>query len=527
MKQPLNLPESLEALLASLEDSNIETSKMSEFVVPVLDAEQQIIIVVENILNSGGDSGKVVMLKGVPGSGKSTFIESLTWRKHVPIQYINKINASVLSSHTGLLENLFSEIQQISPSAHSTKQQGQVKTIVIDYLEDISFIDPKYVKAFFQRLNGFLRHNPILIIWPITEDLSAEAMLKNASAVSGTVFADNPIIEFQGPPDESYPQLAKNTITTLHPGSTLEDFLLSEAELDTLRGKVKQQNPGRLTPRSYLREVKRQWEDNNRYLEDLLKRIPRETQIWFVVCHSEAENSVNSFSRKQSLYVDDIWDAYFGKLYEYVVNNKSNKEKWPESRRLQLAIRGAFKTKVLYIPTHALISSVLAFGKSYDSLQNVIEEIENHSVLPAAWSTPANATRFLSNSALVKLLKREPLPPGNMRSGPAHKAIEKSIQPFEILTRYISSPEGSDQFVNQSLAKCIIKALDLSDSDSDLVAAEQAHPFLAGIRSDILIRTFPDKIICIEMHYTNNHSDSHLANYILAKLDKYMQILSL
>ena len=500
---------------------------MPEFVVPVINAEQQIIIVLSNILNSGGNSGKVVLLKGVPGSGKSTFIESLTWRKHIPIQHINKIDTSLLSSHTGLLENLFAEIQKISPSAHSTKQQGQVKTIVIDYLEDISFIDPKYVKAFFQRLNGFLRHNPILIIWPITEDLSAEAMLKNASAVSGTVFADNPIVEFQGPPAQSYPQLGKNTITTLHPGTTLEDFLLSEAELDTLSKKVIHQDPGALTPRKYLRAVKRQWEDNNRYLEDLLQRIPRETQIWFIVCHSDAENAVNSFSRRQSLYVDDIWDAYFGKLYEYIVNNQSNQAKWPESQRLQLAIRGAFKTKVLYIPTHALISCVLAFGKHHNSLQGVIKSIENNPKIPKAWSTPANAVKFMSNSALIKLLKGELVPSGNMRSGPAHEATKKSIEPFEILNQYISSPGGSDQPINQCLAHCIGKALDLDDRDSDLVRAEQDHPFLAGIRSDILIRTFPDKIICLEMHYTNNPSDSHLANYILTKLDKYMQILSL
>ena len=73
----LYLPDSFEDVKYEL---NNELEKMMEFVVPVQDAEKEVAFIAKNIRNAG----KVLLLHGIPGIGKSTFIQSLKWRSHMP-----------------------------------------------------------------------------------------------------------------------------------------------------------------------------------------------------------------------------------------------------------------------------------------------------------------------------------------------------------------------------------------------------------------------------------------------------------
>ena len=87
--RPLILPETYEALAQELKN---DITKMSQFVVPVEDAEKHLAVIAESI----SSSGKMVFLVGIPGVGKSTFIQSLTWRKHLPIPEVTEIDANQL-----------------------------------------------------------------------------------------------------------------------------------------------------------------------------------------------------------------------------------------------------------------------------------------------------------------------------------------------------------------------------------------------------------------------------------------------
>ena len=71
----LDIPFSYEDVIKASDNS----ARMMDFIVPVTGAEELITQVVHDIKRTG----YLLFLYGVPGIGKSTFINSLKWRKHI------------------------------------------------------------------------------------------------------------------------------------------------------------------------------------------------------------------------------------------------------------------------------------------------------------------------------------------------------------------------------------------------------------------------------------------------------------
>jgi len=53
------------------------------------------------------------------------------------------------------------------------------------------------------------------------------------------------------------------------------------------------------------------------------------------------------------------------------------------------------------------------------------------------------------------------------------------------------------------------------------VDTETKHPWLENIYPDILLN-LPDRIVSIEMHYTDDDAPYKIADYVLKKLNIYM-----
>jgi hypothetical protein len=119
----LVLPDTYEDLLAELGE---DYTKMSQFVIPVEEAEEELVLISQSIRMSG----KIVMLLGLPGSGKSTFILSLTWRKHLPISRIVEIDANLsLGAEGGLLSKLYGDWSTSVSKSLRTKNQEQYRQL--------------------------------------------------------------------------------------------------------------------------------------------------------------------------------------------------------------------------------------------------------------------------------------------------------------------------------------------------------------------------------------------------------------
>ncbi|PZU99036.1 MAG: hypothetical protein DCF32_19100 [Leptolyngbya sp.] len=224
MKQ-LVLPLTFEEVNQQFESSEVD-ARMVEFVSPLIDTESEVSKIAASISNSG----KLSFILGHPGVGKSTFLHSLNWRKHIPIRKVIDINANEFLEGDNL-NSLFNEISAICKRETPYKDQG-ISAIVLNYLESIDEYGESTIKAFFRRLNGLLRTQPILILWPVTSEDDVSQMLKYTKQVAGTLFTrDKQIIQITGPKLEDYVDIANSTIKVMNDGSELSDFGLTNDDL--------------------------------------------------------------------------------------------------------------------------------------------------------------------------------------------------------------------------------------------------------------------------------------------------------
>lgn len=515
----LILPDTYEDLRREVGD---EITKMTQFVVPVEESEKQLAIITQSIRYSG----KMVFLLGKSGIGKSTFIRSLTWRKFVPIPEITEIDADRLGAPEEKLEHLYQKLEELV-ATRRVGEQG-LFTVVINYLEDFAGISDEKVKAFFRDLNGLLRRETILIIWPVTEKAEAQKMVLLVNKVSSTLFASESILNFNGPPKSEFPAIAKRTIAILNQGMSIEDFQLSEVDFEDAQNELGNKFGDNYTIREYLQMIKSSWSARSGEVGKILATIPKFTEVWFVICYPEAANVIDQFVRK-STDPELAWNADIRKFSEYIGAGTQKAAIWNQ-RRLMQAMQGFFKVKVLYIPTNALVSCVARFGseKDKDKYGNEIPIIDSgildevRAQLPHdKWREKDKAIRFLGTSPLVYQLKGQGAVLGHRRGN--LEALEKARASFSKINQYVSSRgEGSDTPINKALARSLRTVLDVED---DVIVVEQTHPWLPSIQPDIMFFPELEKVICIEMHYTADPRPSTLANYVLKKMDIYMRQL--
>lgn len=335
-------------------------SKLIEFVEPLPDIEAQINEVASGLNNSG----KLIFLLGRPGIGKSTFIQSLGWRPHLRIASLLQVNATSFTSDQSLTK-LFQELEILGSAADRVKDKGPTY-VAINYLENLSDFDPDEIKGFFRRLNGLLRNHSLLLIWPVTQPDDVDLMRTYAADVSGTLFyRSKEVLQFKGPREEKFVDIAKRTISVLNGGRELSDFSLTSDDLEEVFSEFQQLPAIQHTLREFLEMIKERWRQTTGYQEQIRSKIPKSTEVWFVFSYPDAESVVSQFVRR-SQRVEDNWAAIHDKFFEYIHGNTQRSAIW-NAKRLQIALYGALKTRVMFLPTNTMVSCAGAYsGLSLD-----------------------------------------------------------------------------------------------------------------------------------------------------------------
>ncbi|WP_395649124.1 hypothetical protein [Planktothrix agardhii] len=282
----------------------------------------------------------------------------MEFRKHIPIQKIESIDARKLiiddNESITKLKKLFKRIDSISNKFFMENKNNDTNKlcIVIDYLESLDDEDDNQVKGFFRDLNGLLRQYPIIIIWPVTEKDDLQTMQGFAKSFSSTMFHRTiPFIDFTGPRIQEYPNIAKRTIQIFNRKSCY-DFQLTDNDFEDLKNKYENKPKEKHLIRDYLNDVISIWERKTDYLSKIVRSVPRPTEVWFIFCYPEAENTVAQFAKQSYDFIDEMWNAEFKALYTYISAHTQRKADW-SSDRLNLALNGILTTKIMYLPTNA------------------------------------------------------------------------------------------------------------------------------------------------------------------------------
>ena len=433
----------------------------------------------------------------------------------MPIREVVHIDATKFNSSNGnsKLPQLIQHFQDIIKENDIKPTKSGVYSIVIDYLESLSGELAENKKAFFRDLNGLLRQHPIFIIWPITEQQDVDDIIRYSKAVSGTLFyRSKEVIYFTGPDKKDFPSILKNTISVLNTGYIYSDFQLTEADFNEILDEDIINN-SKLALRDYILDIYELWCEKTERINEILKTIPKPTEIWFIFSMPEAEQVLAQFVRK-SQNVDECWDAYHAKLDEYIHNGQ--KAAYWSSTRLQLALSGAFKTKLMFLPTNTLVSCLAAYGDEF-GVNNKINWGDTN--INSSWYKPSTANRFLKTTPIIKQLQGQSVVLGATRG--VKKSLEDARSAFNEINKVASGfnpqRDGSDKPFNKALTKAIKEVMPSLD-----ICAEKEHPWLENINPDITIE-MDDKLICLEFHYTKKTVPSAVADYVLKKLDVYMR----
>ena len=483
--------------------------KLMDFVVPLEPEEEKII----RHLARASASGKILFIYGEPGSGKSTFIESLGWRRHIGLRKITHINAADYLPPSGLTEVLRA-IQQLAQQAIRERDLGPT-VLVLDYLENLEGYDDTTVKGFFRSLNGILRSAPILILWPVVDRDDAERMISYSEGISGTMFTKSEEIhDFSGPPFDRFVSIAETTIGVANSGRPLTDFALTRGDLEDALEKLRLRTQSDRVIRRYLESVKDIWTEKSGFLQHALAKIPRFTEVWFVICHTKAEDIVKSFARRGD-NPDDAWVANHDALYEYVKGTQ--RAGFWTARKLQMAISGVIRTRIIYVPTNAVVAAIAAYAPTSSTVRQLVLQQGGSK----NWTQPSRAQAYFESTPLFRqLLGMTPLV-GKRKSGPGIEAINKAGPAFSAINEWLSSGPGHDAIINRAIADLLRAKV---GDGFEAIEVGKPHPWIPNVVPDI--RLDPKdarRHICLEFHFTNRKQPNDVADYCLRKMQVYLQ----
>lgn len=500
MSNTLMIPETFEDMT---EEISGDQDLLTQIIQPVVEAEEAISITLKAIKNTGF----LTFLEGKSGSGKSTFLASLEWRKHIQSSRIFSINASDFVDD-GNLKQLFKEIKRIAQKAKAVKDLGPA-IIILDYLENLDDMDESEATGFFRNINALLRTHPILIIWPSISTTAIDKMASIALEISSTLFHKNKVkIPFNGPSEEAYIDIAKRTINVINKGKEPAEFGLTNDTFEHVKSTFDKLPKSARTIRKYLQLIKEEWESSSGHCEKIRESIPKPIEVWFVFAYPEAEKTVQLFTRKGQS-IEESWTPIHDKFYEYIPGTQRS-AKWNPSR-LQLALFGYIKTRIMFIPTNAIISTVYAYGES-DRVKSEFDKIS----IPANWKTKSGAKSHISTTTVCKQLNGIKYHVGFRRGGPAANAINIAKPLFTKLNQLITRGGISDIVINKAFSEALIA------NGVQNVAHQIPHPWLKNITPDITVKQ-NDRTVSIEFHYTDDPSAHIIANYVLGKLDTYIE----
>ncbi|MFZ1028217.1 MAG: hypothetical protein WAN66_18590 [Limnoraphis robusta] len=518
----LLLPFTYEEIVSKIGENEF---RLSELIVPVTEFEELILQVVMDITNAG----YLLFLYGVSGVGKSSFISSLEFQTHIPIKEIVSIDASELTNDPTIkLKQLYNTLKEEALKFKNNNSNNDKKLcIVIDYLEHLKDEDENQVLAFFRDLSRLLRKHAILIIWPVTVRQDLETMQNFAKSYSSSMFHRRiPVIEFTGPPIDEYPNIAKKTIMLFNKGKSCYEFQLNDNDFEDLKKKYEEKPKDQHLIREYLKDVKICWEDRTDYISQIVKTVPKLTEVWFIFSYPEAEGVVARFAKQTPDIINEMWNADYKSLNAYINDNTQRQADWGRnSKRLTLALSSRIlTTKIMYLPTNALVSCITAYAEDA-KIPNLTKEKlidKNEYNVLEYWFRKSSVKNTLQRTPLYSQLLGRPIKVGKRKSGTVEKGLMNAKKAFKKINEDISKSRISDRHFNKAF--CLALQDVCKEQSNFSFSCEKEHPHLTNIRPDILVNT-QEKLICLELCYTNDNTPGNLADYVLRKLNIYMKQL--
>lgn len=468
--EPVSVPDRFEILKRRTDEEQLKG-----IIVPV---ESGLIAIDEVFAEiTGSHRGAFRILRGNPGSGKSTFLHTLGQFRSgvttVPVPRSQDIRAFLDSAESG----------------------DELTVFVLEEREAATKFSDKELEDWLHAINGFIRTERgerSLVVWPCNTDALMERVVTIANSVGGDALLNNqePAFRFAGPDKSSFEKIAAATVSTLNQGAQFADLGISEDKLAELSSNAQ-------TIGAFLGALRKEIQLQKGIVDQLLKL--EQARLWVVVIAGNEPSQAVAALTRGSYAAFDIERLLSSTDANIVKELKSQPEKLG-------ILANSLDAKILHLPVLTALSIARAFAS--DILKERMRGV-NLSLKP---DKREDALSRLKATEIFKIFSMEKQ--GVMSVG--KKPGSSSVEAFEKLADIARS---SDASINKAIAEALKAA-------GVIGGYEIEQDFGSGLtrRTDIVAQHNGGPIR-IEVMWRSTAGRAQIANYALQKLSNYGRAL--
>lgn len=415
-------------------------------------------------------TGKLFVLSGSTGSGKTTFLNSLDL--YLDDVVIDTVSIKSIDSRE-IVEDKLSLLK---------RDAAKYSVVILEGKETEGSLTNTEIDLLLTTLNADFRseagHKTLFVI-PTTSPVVAKSLGDRAASIGGMVAGrDKPFYVFTGPSRREYFQITNDTVRALNDSKSLAEFGISDKIAMGLSEASETQG---VFMENCLKEITRQ----RNLLANFTTKIKRKRiHLWMVFCSVEDQGRVN-YDIVRSLTLDDTQQAQVNRI----LMGESEEVRFWENRKAAFAQASQYlDLRITYLPMRTANAVLTAYGHA-----EFIEHLKKQNLIKRQ-ATQKSAQDSLASTAIGAFLQNKGFTDDPARRG---RPQEEDKLTFREIVKLSSR---DDKIVNSAIAR----ALRDWNKDPDISVATEVNLNDKGtLLADIAWIT-PTDIYCLEFKWRSS-----------------------
>jgi len=481
---PLIIPYRWERLKAEADKRKISLKPIIMPVYPAIaEVEEQLLRIRETGM------GRLLIISGVSGSGKTTFLNSLS-------NFIDEVTVHNLRIMT------VDSIETVETALSSVdRDNDDYSIVVLEGKETPDSLSSEEIDKLLTTLNTDFRRDSgykTLFVIPTPSQAVAQAISSRAATVGKMTSPNKPYLTFSGPARSEYISITNDTLRALNSSRTLLNYGIDE---QTSRGIAEaSESIGAFMENCY-EEIQRERKRQKSFsLNIKRKRI----HLWMVFCTAEEASRTNhdiirslSLSNSQYVQIDRMMtgDSQFVRFWEDKQGKFARAAEYLDLR-------------VTYLPMRTANAAFIAYGSS-----SMIKHLEDFNLISRQATSRQSAQDSLGGTAIWSFFNRQSFVDRNItkRNPPSDEDRGR----FRAVLEFFNN---NDKALNRVLADVL---RDLIKDPEIKVATELSLVENRSLISDIAIVS-PTDIYCLEIKWRSSRlQDNEIVKSTLSRVKEF------
>ncbi|MEO7909940.1 MAG: hypothetical protein ABIV47_09840 [Roseiflexaceae bacterium] len=465
----LVLPPRWESLELEAKQRNIP---LKPLIAPVHEAIVEVERELRRIQETG--IGRLYIISGVTGSGKTTFLNSLNL--FIDGVIVKSIKIATIDSR-----------ETVEQALRSLSRVGSKYTVVVlEGRETPGSFKSDEIDILLATLNQDFRNGvgrKTLFVIPTTSQAVAQSVSERAYDVGGMTSRNKPFHVFTGPPRSKFISIANDTLRALNESRTLAEYGVSDAMAKGIAESV--ESIGAFLEKCYEEITDRKQIVLNHASETKRKRI----HLWMVFCSME-NNSRNNYDIIRSLTFGELQHVQVKRV---LIGDSHEVRDWEQRPGAFAQAAQWLDLRLTYLPLRTANAIVSAYGDKglVEYLKTI--EVDDKRLLKRE-ALRARARESLASTAIGAFMRGEGFLDRNLSKG-APTEIQQQL--FKEIFKALNN---NDKILNSLVAQTL---REINKQPENTIPTELQLNDNRTLVSDVAIVT-PTDIYCLEFKWRSS-----------------------